>query len=156
MRGPNDDILRADVQRCRQPLPSGWQLCYRVNNFRPAAQLVAVEQQQPDGSWQTLQACHTIEFQSRTARPRGGLTREHAAPIKWNGDLSTLPRLRLVLRGLGEVKIEAIELFDGRARVRPAKHRQILGRPAPRRGLPKLDWSKNQDSLRLTAWRPIR
>lgn len=149
VRGPNEAMLRTDAVRfkTRTARPTGWQLCYRVNNFAPAAQLVAVEQQRTDGTWETRQACHTIEFQTRAAKSRGGLIREHAAPIDWNGDPKNLPRLRLVLRGLGHVKIEAVALTDGRTAWPASLPRKMLGRPAPRRGWPELDWTKNQDAL---------
>jgi len=141
-RGPNEAMVRADTRR--QP-GAGWQLCYRVNNFAPSCQFVAVEQRRTDGIWEARQACHTIEFQSRAARARGGLTREHAAPIAWDGDAKKFPRLRLVLRGIGQVKLEDVELTDGRTSWRVRLGKKILGRPAPRRGWPDLDWSVNRD-----------
>jgi Glycosyl hydrolase family 20, catalytic domain len=122
-----------------------WQLCYTVNNFAPAAQLVAVEQQCSDGTWETRQACPTIEFQARAARRKNGLVREHAAPVAWNGDATAPPRLRFVLRGLGPVKISAVALTDGEQTWRAVRGKSILGRPAPSRGWPGLDWTKNQD-----------
>ncbi|HEX2854676.1 MAG TPA: family 20 glycosylhydrolase [Opitutaceae bacterium] len=144
--GPNEEIIRADAGR---KTSAGWQLCYRVENFAPAAQLVAVEQQRDDGSWETVQSCHTIEFQARAARPRGGLTREHAAPVAWNGDAKNLPRLRFALRGLGQVRIGDVELVGpgGSATKRGLLRKKILGRPPPRSGFPSLDWTKNQATL---------
>ncbi|MEY4940261.1 MAG: hypothetical protein RIQ93_1996 [Verrucomicrobiota bacterium] len=142
-RGPNEEMLRADAGRHLSG--SAWQLCYRVNNFAPAAQLVAVEQQDAESGWVTRQACHTIEFQARAAQPRGGLTREHAAPVVWTGDPAAWPALRFVLRGIGQVKIEAVELTDGRKRWPATLPRTQLGQPAPRAGWPALDWEKNQD-----------
>ena len=122
---------------------------FRVKNFAPAAQLVAVEQQRADGTWETLQACHTIEFQNRAARRRGGLTREHAAPVAWSGNDIAPPRLRFVLRGLGHVKLEAVVLTDGRRSRKVTLARTRLGHPAPRRGFPPLDWTINQDELAM-------
>jgi Glycosyl hydrolase family 20, catalytic domain len=148
--GPNDDILRADSSRLRQPRTHGWQLCYRVKNFAPAAQLVAVEQQRDNGRWETIQACHTIEFLSRAARPRGGLTREHAAPVAWEGNAEKFPKLRLVLRGIGEVRLADVVLSDGRVSWPAHLSRPRLGRPAPRHGFPELDWTENQDELPVT------
>jgi hypothetical protein len=142
-RGPNEEILRADLVRLKQPRRASWQLCYQVENFAPAAQLVAVEQQRDDGTWETLQACHTIEFQSHSARPRGGLTRHHAAPIRWNGDVNSAPRLRFALRGLGSVRLHGIVLRQGTVSVAVHLSRTTLGRPAPRRGFPHLDWVTN-------------
>mgnify|MGYP000381770857 CR=1 FL=1 len=151
--GPNERMLRADAGRER---PTGWQLCYRVNNVAPALQRVGVEQLQPDGTWKLLQACHTIEFQGRAARPRGGLIREHAAPVHWTGDVHAFPRLRIVLQGLGRVRIEQIELVHGRIRhlatvtVTATVKPTMLGRPAPRRGWPEFTWNQNQAVLELT------
>ena len=157
--GPNEITLRRDLARVRSWRRNGaaprdrWQLCYVVRNFAPGVQIVAVEHQRPDGTWRTLQACHTIEFQARCARPRGGRQREHAAPVPWNGDGRRFPRLRLVLRGPGEVRVGRIELTDGMAswRVRPAWHR--LGRPAPQHGWPAPDWQNNADGF-LLHFRP--
>jgi hypothetical protein len=154
-RGPNEQMLRRDQRRLqawrRNPGEGSahWQLCYTVRNFAPAAQLVAVEQERADDSWETLQACHTIEFAARSARRRGGRTREHAAPVQWNGDPRNILRLRLVLRGHGQVRVAAIELTNGKARWRADPPRNLLGRPAPQHGWPALDWEKNQDQLIL-------
>jgi hypothetical protein len=90
--GPNEAIVRADAKRTRG---AGWQLCYRVENFAPAVQLVGVEQRRADATWEMRQACHTIEFQARAARRRGGLTREHAAPVDWDGDSGHFPLIGL-------------------------------------------------------------
>jgi hypothetical protein len=128
----------------------GWQLSYSVVNFAPAAQLVVVEQQRADDSWETVQACHTIEFQARGARRRGGLTRIHGAPINWDGQASTFPRLRLALRGIGQVQLTNVELGNGPTTLRFTLKRKILGRTAPSRGFPDLDWTRNQDVIRLT------
>lgn len=155
VRGANEHILAQDASRFRawrrgEPVFGGrWQLCYAVRNFAPCLQLVAVEQRQPDGSWQMLQSCHTIEFQTRAARPRGPFEREHAAPVAWDGNPANPPALRLVLRGLGEVKIVRVELGDGRTTLRVRPVVKLLGRPAPRQGLPDLDWSENLDSWTL-------
>ncbi len=140
VRGPNEEILHADLARLHAGIKGEpvfgpvWQLCYRVRNVAPAVQQVMVQQQQSDRTWKILQACHTIEFQSRAARRRGGLVREHAAPIEWNGPPNAFPALQLVLRGTGQVKIEDVELTDGFTRWRWGRRKIILGRPAPRRG----------------------
>jgi hypothetical protein len=147
VRSPNEEILRADAKRLRQPRSVGWQLCYRVKNFAPAAQLVAVEQQRDDGTWETVQACHTIEFQSVAARPSGGLTRTHAAPVRWDGNVEALPRLRFALRGIGAVRLEEVALRRGSASLKGRLTRTLLGRPAPGGGFPKLEWTENSDEL---------
>jgi len=144
VRGPNEQTLISDASRTRE---DGWQLCYRVNNVAPALQLVAVEQRQSDGTWKTLQACHTIEFQGCAAQPRDGLVREHAAPVDWDGDRPSFPVLRFVLRGLGQVKIEHVELRRGRIRYPVTLKKGRLGHPAPRQGWPDLDWTRIQATL---------
>ena len=149
--GPNEEILRADAARLKDPtaFEPKWQLCYVVNNFQPGAHLVAVEQKRPDGKWETLQACHTHEFQNRAARRHGGLRREHAAPVDWDGSPQTLPRLRLVLRGLGQVKLEDVALTNGTSHFPLRLRRKIIGRPVPLRGWPALDWTRNRDAIEV-------
>lgn len=162
-RGPNEAILLRDLARLRawkkgEPVfGDAWQLCYRVNNFAPAAQLVAVEQRVDGESWKPIQACHTIEFQSRAARPSGGLTREHAAPVQWDGDPAKMPKLRFALRGLGHVRIQKVELRQKGVSWRAKFVQSVFGEPAPRNGFPNLDWSKNQSTLPVKfAARPTR
>lgn len=161
VRGANERILAQDAARFRawrrgDPVFGGpWQVCYAVRNFAPALQLVVVEQQQPDGTWRRLQGCHTVEFQTRAARPRGPFVREHAAPVVWDGDRDRLPGLRLALRGVGEVQVERVELSDGRTTWHAAARFRRLGQPAPTSGLPELDWTRNQDAWTLT-WRAVR
>ena len=144
VKSPNECIVNSDMKRFRatarrrEALP-GWQLCYAVWNFAPAAQLVGVEQQDADGCWRILQSCHTIEFQTRAAAPRSDIVHEHAAPVKWDGDRSAPPRLRLFCRGVGEVKIGAIEIVSSNIRFIPRGQRNRwcrLGREAPRGGWP--------------------
>lgn len=154
--GPNETMLRADLDRLaahRRGEPvfgPAWQLCYRVRNFAPAAQLVAVEQQTADGAWKTAQACHTIEFQAPAARPRAAIVREHAAPVDWDGDRRNPPRLRIVLRGIGQVRVGSVALHDGRRTAPCRVARTLLGKPAPKRGFPALDWRANQDAVEVT------
>jgi hypothetical protein len=141
--GPNEQIIRADEARLAA-LARGepvfgprWLLCYRVHNFAPAVQQVAVEQQASDGTWQRRQACHTIEFQSRAAKPRGSIAREHAAPIDWD-DGDPAPRaIRFTLTGVGEVRIRGAVLTDGVTMIAVRNGPIRLGRPAPRRGWPR-------------------
>ncbi len=149
-RGPNEDLLLADAARLAA-LASGahvfgpsWQLCYTVDNFAPAAQLVTVQQQREDGAWDVKQACHTIEFQSAAAKRRNGFVREHAAPVEWDGDARHIPRLRFTLRGLGQVRLTNVVLTDGHASYWPRWKTKILGRAAPHRGFPKLDWTADR------------
>jgi hypothetical protein len=158
-RGANGLILANDAARLRswqrgQLVFGGrWQLCYQVHDFAPGLHLVAVEQRQPDGSWKIIQACYTIEFQTRAAQPRGPMVREHAAPLDWPGGDAPLPRLRLVVRGIGEVKVGNVALTDGNVS-RPAQKLgpgrwQRIGRTAPHAGLPPLVWNVNQGAIEL-------
>lgn len=141
--GPNEQILREDERRLRsllrgQPvLGPQWQLCYRVHNVAPCVQRVSVEQQRPDGSWQVLQSCHTIEFQTRAATPRGTIVREHAAPVDWDGNASRLPRLRMVLRGVGLVDISEVALI-GVETLSLGKRKIRLGARPAKSGFPDL------------------
>ncbi|MCW5548289.1 MAG: family 20 glycosylhydrolase [Opitutaceae bacterium] len=155
VRGANECILRQDAERFHawqrgEPVFGGpWQLCYAVRNFAPALQQVGVEQQSDDGSWQPVQSCLTIEFQTRAARPRGPFIREHAAPITCPGDPAQPPKLRLVLRGVGQVRVERVELRRGRKIWRLSPRSKLLGQSAPTAGLPELDWTKVQDTWPL-------
>lgn len=154
---PNERIIRDDADRLRAflrgtPVFGGeWQLCYKVWNSAPATQLVGVEQLQADGSWQTLQSCHTIEFQTSAARPRGRFVREHAAPVSWNGDSQTPPRLRIFVRGIGQVKVGDIALLSPSAEIPARRHRawQILGRSSRKSGWPEFADTHTQSALEL-------
>ena len=158
-RGANGLILAADAARLRawqqgRPVFGGrWQLCYKVYDFAPGLHLAAVEQRQPDGSWKIIQSCYTIEFQTRAAQPRGPMVREHAAPLDWTGDRASPPRLRLVVRGIGEVKVGDVALTDGTtslpARALGPRRWRRVGRPAPHAGLPPLVWGVNQGAIEL-------
>jgi hypothetical protein len=154
---PNEAILQRDELRLRalkrgEPVFGGsWQLCYQVWNFAPALQRVGVEQLGIDGAWTTLQSCLTIEFQAHAANQRSDFIREHAAPVEWTGDHSQPPRLRVFIRGVGQVKVGRIVLMDT-SRSFAVKSRQtwaLIGKLAPMSGLPELDWKTNQGELAL-------
>ncbi|HYD85766.1 MAG TPA: glycoside hydrolase family 20, partial [Opitutus sp.] len=156
--GPNVQMVQRDAARLKaarrgEPVFGGrWQLCYCVWNFAPAVQLVGVGQQQPDGSWQTLQSSHTIEFQTRSARRRADVVREHAAPVTWNGDRTQPPRLRIFVRGVGEVKIDRVALNGGSAAY-PARgfaRWRRVGSVAPTSGWPEFNWSVNREAIELS------
>jgi len=157
VRGMNEQILARDAARLREwqrgkPVFGGrWQLCYRVKDFRPGLHHVGVEQQQADGSWQMIQHCYTIEFQTRAAQPNGKMEHEHAAPVDWTGDRSTPPRLRIVLRGIGEALVGDAALSDGsvtlRARGLGSRRWQRVGERAPAAGLPPLVWNENHGAV---------
>jgi hypothetical protein len=92
-----------------------------------------------------LHSCHTIEFQTRAAQPSGAVIREHAAPVIWDGNASAPPRLRIALRGLGRVKLQRIELRHGHSILFKYRRSIILGKTAPKQGLPELLWGDNVD-----------
>jgi len=155
LRGQNEAILEADRLRLADwqgwlrrtgrepqiifaatPVCGVWQLRFWVHNFAPAAQQVAVEEQQADGAWRELAARHTIEFRATAARPRTKIRREFTVPVE-----SAESRLRVVVRGCGEVAISQIQLTDG-VEVRSSDgcpRRLVLGRPAPVHGLPAME-----------------
>ena len=152
VKGANERILAQDSlrlaawRRGEAVFGGRWQLCYVVRNFAPCLQLVGVEQQQSDKTWVNIQSCQTIEFQTRAARPEGSIVREHAAPVVWDGDRSNPPQLRFTLRGLGEVKVERVELIGGKNVTHVSPKIMKLGHPAPRSGLPDLNWDSNCDT----------
>lgn len=147
---PNEQILATDLERVERlhagepVLGPQWQLCYRVHNVAPAAQLVGIQQLAPDGTWEMRQACHTIEFLSAAAQRRGTHVREHAAPVAWDGNISRTPKLRMVLRGLGQVVISDVALTDGVTSFAATRRRLRLGAATPKAGWPDLDWSADR------------
>ena len=158
------------------PVCGAWQLLFTVHNLAPAMQMVVVEQQQPDGTWATLYGLHTIEFRAFAAHSRTTLRREFSVPIAdLNHDQicraaspgSALPAkkkdcaadgailpLRLAMRGVGQIAVSHVELTNGVVRCHPtgwpSAHKKLLGRPAPLRDFPEMDWTKNQESRGLT------
>jgi len=69
-------------------------------------------------------------------------------------DACNFPSLRLAVRGVGQVALSRVELTDGVVRFHPtgwsSAQKSLLGRPAPDREFPEVDWTKNQDSRCLT------
>jgi len=158
-RGPNQEILRQDAARLAEwgewlrravadpdrirdasPVAGAWHFRCRIHNFAPALQQVALERRGPDGSWETLHARFTLEFRAFAARRRSRLCRAFNVPIDSPAD-----RLRLAIRGIGQVAVGAIELTDGVHRLAAkGRRKKILGRPARTRGWPDLDLTKNR------------
>jgi hypothetical protein len=130
------------------PFCGAWQLTLVVRNFAPALQKVVVEARGADGAWKELGARFTIEFLAAAARPRSSVAHEFSVAVPAAGT-----PLRVAVRGAGQVRIARATLTDGITLLRwrnPApKHGLLLGRPAPSRGLPVLDWGKNLDVVRL-------
>ena len=141
------------LARESSPVCGAWQLRFVVHNFAPALQKVVVEQQGAEGSWELLGGRFTIEFRAAAARPQAGIRREFSVTVG-----SPSAALRIAVRGIGQVGISRVELTDGvttlRPRRWPAGSKKIIGRPAPRRGLPFIDLSRNQAELPLAFGLP--
>ncbi|MDD3179342.1 MAG: family 20 glycosylhydrolase [Opitutaceae bacterium] len=149
----------------RTPVCGSWQLQFMVHNFAPAVQKVVVEQQQADGTWQELAGRFTIEFRARAACPRWKGKHEFTVPIrmgsgrsrpsKESGAAAAPPaaRLRIAVRGVGQVAISHVTLTDGVALRRPGDwrptQRKILGDPAPCAGLPSFNTGQNSGAVKL-------
>lgn len=162
-RGQNEIVLDADESRLSAwrdwlkralkdpqliwqatPICGAWQLQFVVHNFAPAVQKVVVERQTADGTWQELASRFTIEFRASAARPRSKLKREFTVPV-----VSPTEKLRIAVRGVGQITISHISLTNGveTRRRRAFSLKRTLGRPAPKRGFPAPDWLENQDVL---------
>lgn len=145
---PNVAMLRRDAAQARAlgranllgptPVLGRWQLLVKVRNFAPAVQAVAVEQ-----GGRTLHALYVLEFVAAAARPRTNFCRTLSVPVEWSGRGRL--RLRLAVRGVGQVAVLSPVLTDGVRRLRPVQWRdRVLGRPAPRRGFRAVDWTADQ------------
>ena len=70
-----------------------------------------------------------------------------------DGQGNSMPPLRIAVRGLGQVGISRLELTNGVTRLRPRGKpwtaRQILGRPAPQRGFPSIEFDTNAGAIEL-------
>jgi hypothetical protein len=171
-RGQNEILLDADGKRLAQwrrwlakasgkplllwndsPLLGAWQLQFTVQNFAPAMQRVVVEQCGEDGAWTELRGRYTIEFRAAAARPHAKLHREFSMPAPACGPQGTFPRLRIAVRGLGQVSISQIELGNGVQSLRPAqlhgRAHAVLGQPAPQQGFPEIDMKIDRGALEL-------
>ncbi len=164
-RSPNEAMLVQDARRLKAvrnwlqraeknpalaggttPFCGVWQLQFTLHNFAPALQKIVIEQQAKDASWKELHSLFTIEFKSAAARPHAKIIREISVPVD-----SVDARLRLAVRGTGEVAISKVVLTNGALTRRQTGPRRkiILGTPAPHRGFPPIDWARNNGSLRL-------
>lgn len=144
------------------PLLGRWQLLFRVRNTAPALQGIAVEVQNPDGQWQTIHSLYSLEFSADAGQPRADFRRRHSVVLDWDGTSSL--KLRLAVRGLGQLEIHDLLATDGAKTVvprqithggGPAKRIEnltrtnlpgaLLGIPAPRKDFPRdLNWGANQ------------
>jgi hypothetical protein len=156
------------------PVCGAWQLQFTVHNFAPALQKVVVEQQQSDGTWTTLHGLPLIEFRAFAAHRRAKIQREFSVPMSLPDNMvgrvipdaprrvadnpPYLPaegRLRIAVRGVGQVAISNVDLTNGvrhlRPRGWPRTTKRILGQPAPQRGFPHFDFDRNVGELSLAA-----
>jgi len=117
------------------PLCGAWQLQFMVHNFSPAVQKVVVEQQADVGSWRELAGRYTIEFRAQAGRPASKIKREFTVPVD-----SPAAKLRIAVRGVGQVAISHVTLANGVVTQRASDFRRmkIVGRRAPKQGLPNL------------------
>jgi hypothetical protein len=144
-RGPNELLLGHDADRFREwqlwlkragrnpdiiwqatPVCGAWQLQFTVHNFAPALQKVAVEQQQPDGSWTLLHGLHLIEFRAFAAHPRTRMKREFSVPVHANTFAGAQSRgTGLLTRGssLMDREVHATQ----RAKLQPAFLQSVAG-----------------------------
>lgn len=116
------------------PVFGVWQVHCRVINSAPALQRVSIEEQGADGLWRELRGRHTIEFQAAGANSRAvGLERFFSVPV-------THPDapLKLVVRGLGEVRITHLTLSNGVIHLAPRRRVFKLGTRAPTSGWPDI------------------
>ncbi len=164
-RGPNQVLLNGDEDRMvallswikaaqadptvlltASPAAGRWQLQFGVIAIEPALQKIVVEEETSRGVWRPVHERFTIEFKSAAARRKTKLRLEWSVPL----ERADRP-LRIAVRGVGRVAIASIELTDGVHRLVPVvggqREHQVIGRPAPARGLPALDWTSNTGAL---------
>ena len=154
LRGQNESILETDAQRLAgwlawlkaalqnpglvtgaTPVCGVWQLQFLVHNFAPAVQNVIVEQKEANGTWREILSRHTIEFRAYAARTHAKIWREFTAPMA--SDKTTV---RLRVGGIGQVTVSQASLNNGVRKIPLPGYlrRRLLGRVAPRSGLPTL------------------
>jgi len=166
--GPNEKMIGRDAERLRKirrwirraldgdlgsirtasPVLGRCQLQFVVWNFAPAVQEVVLEQRGRDGTWKPIHRRFTVEFRAAAARRRTDIRRQFSAPVSSSG-----VKLRIAIRGVGQVKIGCPTLTDGATQMNPIGWRptqwKLLGKPAPQRGLPRFDREKNQGTITL-------
>lgn len=176
---PQALALRQDARRlsallCAAP---GVYLRFSVDNFRPAMQQVVVEvpvsgsgvhaasaadeaagrrfhvgelvHEPSRCGWKLLRGRHTMEFTRIGARRfEPNLKRPFAVALP-----EPLPaQVRIAVRGVGEVRVGGFELIaDGRVIRFGPRRLSRIGSPAPSRGFPALDWTRNEGAVCLLA-----
>jgi len=149
------------------PLLGRWHLLFWVRNFAPALQGTAVKVQQPNGDWETIHSLYSLEFTADAGYSNTNFLRRHSVPLKWNGKAPF--RVRIAIHGIGQLEVYGFQLTNGVDVHAPLKAVQgkgpvqhlkrvtnanrpgaILGKLAPRKGFPSIDWSANQAWIELT------
>ncbi len=89
-----------------------------------------------------------IEFRAMAAPVADQDQREFTVPVD-----SPAARLRIAVRGVGQVAISHMTLTNGieLRRNRNYSVRRILGRRAPGRGLPAIDWARNSQTFEVST-----
>ena len=163
--GPNESIFLADRKRLeslqdwirqvrsdptaamgKSPVCGAWQLQFAVLAIEPAVQKIVVEEEVSPGEWRVVHERFTIEFRAAAARPRTRLRLPWSIPVD-----DPDRRYRIGVRGVGRVAVTSPELINGVSRRTPLKpwplRQAVIGRKAPRSGLPTLDWTRSLGSV---------
>lgn len=164
---PNEGVVHADALRLKEwirwlravrrsprkalgpsPMGGAWQFACRLHLVAPALQQVVLERQAPNGEWRDVRSRFLVEFTAAGARRRTAIVRCFAAPVEGPN-----ARLRLAVRGVGQVGVSDPRITDGlrvvKARGWGRGRTRRLGRPAPAEGFPELDWRRNAASVQL-------
>ncbi len=152
------------------PLTGQWQLLFWVRNFAPAWQRLVVQWSAGKESWKEGHSLMSMEFTKDAGTPKSDFRRHHAMAVDWD-ERKTL-RIRLGIRAFGCLEIYDLKLTNGVAVLAPHQvarmggsveraegllHRRvpgaILGAPAPQRGFPPPDMSKDQGWVEVKFYR---
>lgn len=145
-----------------------WHLLFHVRNFAPALQGMAVEEQLSDGSWKPIHNLFSLEFTDEGCWPKTDIVHRHSVPVEWSGRRGL--RLRLGIRGIGQLEISGLKLTNGvreaalkivgksSGSIMRADHAikenrpgALLGQKAPKKGFPEIDWSADQAWMEIEA-----
>ena len=106
-----------------------------------------VAQQTAGGGWREIAGRFTLEFRAFAARPHTKIKREFTVPVD-----SPDRKLRIAVRGVGQVAISHVALTDGveTRRAGGFRHKRILGRRAPKQCLPNLNEQPGSEMAMLS------
>lgn len=138
------------------PLTGPWHLLFQVMNTRPALQSVVVQLQDEHGIWKDVYAVWSLEFTAEAGHAKADFCRTHSVALEWNAVHAL--RLRLGVRGFGQLGCGGLRLTNGIHAISPSKIFRgggsmknllglvregsspcLLGIPAPRSGFPPMD-----------------